>query len=546
QDAGAAYKQCGRLEERLNNPEVAASLYHEAALCFQKDDPQEAAVCYLSAINLFCQGQRFSTAARLECEVAELMQSDRNRRLAIVHFLKAADFYRASTCFDEATDRCLLKASTLQRAAHTLGLGQSYLEAAALFQEVGRRMLVDDLLKFNTPDTFLKSVLCLQCASGMPQSIPQAHHQITGDDPSLPRPTINSVKATILSLGKACSVFQGSRAYMFASDVALAEKEGDIDFFAARLYAYNNVCRLDAWYMRMLQTISDHVQMKAIKLKKMRAVQATPQEKIRRKQRAEERARDRIKRRQDLSKQDDSSEGALSETDDSSSSEAILPSDEKSQPKAASSSPSPSSESGSSSDSSSSSNSGRSGSSASSSNDSESSSDTGTSSSSGSSVTPNSGTSGGADSSGESATLESPIAGSTGKKEAGRSAGRDSPTLTQSSSASTKSNSSSRHSKTLSVDENSPQKTRKKGLVGFEEGYPFSESNSSRSYSARSAGAEATTNGERGEERSSSESSNYSIGFTEKAGKQKGYSNTREHGETEQREKARPRFWKKG
>lgn len=30
-------------------------------------------------------------------------------------------------------------------------------------------MLVDDLLKFNAPDTFLKAVLCLQCASGMPK-----------------------------------------------------------------------------------------------------------------------------------------------------------------------------------------------------------------------------------------------------------------------------------------------------------------------------------------------------------------------------------------
>lgn len=40
QDAGVAYKQCGRLEEKLKNPEVAASFYHEAALCFQKDDPQ--------------------------------------------------------------------------------------------------------------------------------------------------------------------------------------------------------------------------------------------------------------------------------------------------------------------------------------------------------------------------------------------------------------------------------------------------------------------------------------------------------------------------
>lgn len=40
QDAGVAYKQCGRMEEKLKKPEVAASFYHEAALCFRKDDPQ--------------------------------------------------------------------------------------------------------------------------------------------------------------------------------------------------------------------------------------------------------------------------------------------------------------------------------------------------------------------------------------------------------------------------------------------------------------------------------------------------------------------------
>lgn len=28
------------MEQRLKKPEVAASFYHEAALCFQKDDPQ--------------------------------------------------------------------------------------------------------------------------------------------------------------------------------------------------------------------------------------------------------------------------------------------------------------------------------------------------------------------------------------------------------------------------------------------------------------------------------------------------------------------------
>eukprot|EP00903_Cladosiphon_okamuranus_P017757 g16345.t1 len=327
QDAGVAYKQCGRLEEKLKNPEVAASFYHEAALCFQKDDPQEAAACYLSAINLFCQKHRFSTAARLECEVAELMQNDRNRRLAIVHYIKAAYFYRANTCCDEATDRCLLK------AAHALGLGESYVEAATLFEEVGRRMLVDDLLKFNTPDAFLKAALCLQCASGMPEPTPDVRHRKPEAEDPLPRPTINIVKAKIVALGKASTVFQGSRAYMFAMDMASAGKDGDVDFFASRLYAYNNVFRLDAWYLRILKKVGDHIQAKAVKMRKLKAIQ----DKMRRRQQAEERARERIQRRQNVTIQDDSdsSEGSLSERNASASSDETLPANTSSKPKPA-------------------------------------------------------------------------------------------------------------------------------------------------------------------------------------------------------------------
>lgn len=93
--------------------------------------------------------------------------------------------------------------------------------------------------------------------SGLPlhlhaQPVPNVHqHQRKSEaEAPAPRPTINAVKATIVALGKASSVFQGSRAYMFATDMVFAEKEGDVDFFAARLYAYNNVCLLDAWYLR--------------------------------------------------------------------------------------------------------------------------------------------------------------------------------------------------------------------------------------------------------------------------------------------------------
>eukprot|EP00904_Undaria_pinnatifida_P009336 jgi/Undpi1/5532/HiC_scaffold_2.g00809.m1 len=287
QDAGVAYKQCGRMEEKLKKPEVAASFYHQAALCFRKDDPQEATACYLNSINLYCQTQLFATAARLEGDVAELMLKDRNRSLAIAHYVKAADFYRANTTCGKATDRCLLK------AAYELGLFEKYVEAAALFEEVGRRMLVDELLKFNSPDTFLRAVLCLLCASQMPEITPTPRPK-PGVDPSLSRPTLNSVKAKILSFGKINSVFQGSRAYLFAVDMVLVGEEGDYDLFAARVYAYNNVCRLDAWYLRTLKTIAAHVEAKSVKLRKLRAAQ----DKLRRKQLAAERMRESMKSRQ--------------------------------------------------------------------------------------------------------------------------------------------------------------------------------------------------------------------------------------------------------
>ncbi|CAM9812108.1 unnamed protein product, partial [Ectocarpus sp. 12 AP-2014] len=538
QDAGVAYKQCGRLEEKLNNPEVAASFYHEAALCFQKDDPQEAAACYLSAINLFCQRQLFSTAARLECEVAELMQNDRNRRLAIVHHIKAADFYRANTCFEEATDRCLLK------AAHALALSESYVEAASLFQEVGRRMLVDDLLGFNTPDTFLKAVLCLQCASGMPEPVPEVHQGNHGADAPSPRPTLNSVKATIVALGKASSHFQGSIAYIFATDVALAEKEGDVEFFAARLYAYNNVYHLSAWYLRMLKTIGDHIQVKAVQLRKKRALQASSRflelkhsEKLRRRQRAEERAKDRIKRRQqDLSIQDDSSEGTASEqaNDFASSSEDTLRTNTDTKPTQSSSNSS--SESGGSDsddeDDSSSSDSG--------SDDSEASSGTSDSSPSGSSSSLESGSSRSSQPWKEDATDGTPAKESSAKTKAAGGAAGASPTVSDSDLSATRSETGSENSNSTVV--NAPNTEMKsKGSVRFAK----STSSASDSGASNAASGSAKSSGD-SEGGSSSGSSEDSKGAKKKAGKEKSGGNIQgKQSESEGGKKTKSSFWKR-
>lgn len=86
------------------------------------------------------------------------------------------------------------------------------------------------------------------------QATPSTRRKPVVDAP-LPRPTIDSVRATIVSLGKASSAVKGSREYAFASDVARAGKDGDLDLFAARVYAYNNVCRLGVWHLRCVEDV---------------------------------------------------------------------------------------------------------------------------------------------------------------------------------------------------------------------------------------------------------------------------------------------------
>lgn len=68
------------------------------------------------------------------------------------------------------------------------------------------------------------------------------------DLPSLPR--ASSVKAKIVALGKTNTVFRTSNAFAFAMDVTNARIEGDLNIFAARVFAYNNIFCLDSWFLR--------------------------------------------------------------------------------------------------------------------------------------------------------------------------------------------------------------------------------------------------------------------------------------------------------
>jgi hypothetical protein len=100
------------------------------------------------------QVSKFQTAAKLEAEVAVLMEGDKNYGEACKRWRRACNFLKADGVHDDKAGLCLLRA-----ADHAATMG-NYEEASALYEEIGHSLLQSSLLKFSASRIFLRSLLC--------------------------------------------------------------------------------------------------------------------------------------------------------------------------------------------------------------------------------------------------------------------------------------------------------------------------------------------------------------------------------------------------
>ncbi len=154
-EAGIVYEQAAAHERNLGATVSAASLYHEAAKCIEKDNPHHALMCYSKAISAYCQVKRFTTAARLEIDSARLLEEDKNFKGAREHWQRAENLIRTSGTNDSWADRCQLRV-----AEHAVRC-QDFNAAAHMFEQVGVASLGHNLLKFNVPGHFMLALLCM-------------------------------------------------------------------------------------------------------------------------------------------------------------------------------------------------------------------------------------------------------------------------------------------------------------------------------------------------------------------------------------------------
>ena len=107
-----------------------ATNYVEAANCYKKTDPKEAAASLQKAIDIYTDMGRFNIAAKHHQSVAELFETEAaDLDKAMQHYETAADYFKGEES-NSSANKCMLKVA--QYAAQL----ENYDKAIKIYEQV--------------------------------------------------------------------------------------------------------------------------------------------------------------------------------------------------------------------------------------------------------------------------------------------------------------------------------------------------------------------------------------------------------------------------
>jgi alpha-soluble NSF attachment protein len=208
---------------------------------YKKADPEKAMESFNAAILLMTDAGRVMQAAKLSKECAELYENEEmdteeksHTVLAIEAYEQAAELFSAEDANSQAS-QCLAKVAELCSVALE---PPDLLRAAQLYDDLGRKCLDSNLLKFNAKGYFLQAILC----------------HLANNDAIAAQQATDRYQTLDYTFGSA-------REGKFASQLIECVEGFDAEGFATACYEYDRVSKLDPWKTSILvkvkRTIDD-------------------------------------------------------------------------------------------------------------------------------------------------------------------------------------------------------------------------------------------------------------------------------------------------
>ncbi|KAF8397169.1 hypothetical protein HHK36_016076 [Tetracentron sinense] len=232
--AGSVYIKLANCHLKLDSKHEAAQAYVDAANCYKKTSPKEAISCLEQAVNLFMEIGRFSMSAKFCKEIGELYELEQNIQQSIVFFERSADLFESEEVTTSANQ------SKLKVAQFSAQL-EEYPKAINIYEEIARKSLNNNLLKYGVKGHLLNAGLCQLC-KGDVVAITNSLERYQELDPT----------------------FSGTREYKFLSDLAAAIEEEDVTKFTDVVKEFDSMTTLDAWKTTLLLRVKETLKAKEL------------------------------------------------------------------------------------------------------------------------------------------------------------------------------------------------------------------------------------------------------------------------------------------
>jgi len=222
-EAGQAFMRACDMLLKADSKHEAAGNYVNASNCFRKGTQKEAAVdCLKLAVELFTDEGRFSIAAKHQKEIAEMYEQDNMFKEAAEAYQTAADYYDGEGSTSSANQMML-------KVAHYCALDEQYAKAIEIYEDVAKKSLESNLLKWGVKEYFMKAILC-HLANNDLVSAQKAYEKYCEMDIS----------------------FSTTREGKFVNDIMAAVEAYDVDKFTDVVREYDTITKLDQWKTKLL------------------------------------------------------------------------------------------------------------------------------------------------------------------------------------------------------------------------------------------------------------------------------------------------------
>jgi len=228
-EAGSAFEQTARCHLKCDSAHEAATAYQDAANCYKKTDAQRAILLYKEGVRLQEDMGRFTMAAKLQKEIAELHETENNLENAMDAYQKAADYYAGEES-TSAANQCLLKVAGFAAAT------SDYKKAIEIYEQVAMTSLESTLLKWSVKDYFLRAGIC---------------HLASGDT--------DATAAALDRYKNLDASFASTREGLFLENIARAYADLDLDDFTDKVREYDEISRLDAQKTTLLLEVKNKI-----------------------------------------------------------------------------------------------------------------------------------------------------------------------------------------------------------------------------------------------------------------------------------------------